>query len=384
MDTFLTPLPAPPPVFAPTHADADADDFSSIVALLAMHADFAAPPPAATDFFFHQDDSAQGGAVMPSPPLFLQPTSSTATGKRRRFSPAADDGATDAASRPAKSIRRTQQSSSPPEPEGVQAAAAAAAGARSARRVWVRERSTEWWDRLGAAACPEADFRRAFRMSRATFHALCDALGPAGAGEDTALRAAIPAVCLCRLATGEPLRELARRFGVGISTCHSIVLQVCAALAAVLMPTAIRWPNAPAAAAARFQAASGIPDVVGAVHTTHVPVVAPKADVAAHYNRRLTERNNKTTYSVAVQAVTVTDTEWWDLPSMIAACCVLHNICERAGEELDPDLMQYELDDDDIVLAQDAISCAGTAQTRDGIAHDLLHGSHATDTTFQM
>ena len=158
-------------------------------------------------------------------------------------------------------------------------------------RVWVRERSTEWWDRLSGLACPDAEFRQAFRMSRATFDAICDELGAAIAKEDTALRAAIPAqqrfaVCVWRLATGEPLREVSRRFGLGISTCYNIVLQVCAALTGVLMPKAIRLPlDSPEVTASRFEALSWIPGIVGAVCTDHIPIGPPKENVAEYYNQ---------------------------------------------------------------------------------------------------
>ncbi|MBO8815468.1 hypothetical protein INO90_13910, partial [Staphylococcus aureus] len=73
---------------------------------------------------------------------------------------------------------------------------------------------------MSSPACPEDEFRRAFRMSRATFEAVCEELGAAVAKEDTMLRAAIPvrqrvAVCIWRLATGEPLRLVSKRFGLG-------------------------------------------------------------------------------------------------------------------------------------------------------------------------
>ncbi|XP_052155429.1 protein ALP1-like [Oryza glaberrima] len=325
---------------------------------------------------------------------------------------------------------------------------------RGSRRVWVRERSTEWWDRMrDPAACPEADFRRAFRMPRAVFDKLCDDLAAAVAKEDTTLRAAIPvpqrvAVCLWRLATGDPLREVSRRFGLGISTCHNIIVQVCAAITIVLLTRVVRWPDSHAAAASRFQALSGIPGVVGAVHTEHFRIVAPREHAGEYYDHRLTDRNNKATYSVAMQAVVDADgaftdvcighpgslsdaavleksalyarceaglllghdklgwqqplwlvggasyplTSWmlvpctqtnqtwaqdrlnaqvadaraaavgafrrlrarWqclrraevklpELANMLAACCVLHNLCERSGEELDADLLHDEL-----------------------------------------
>jgi len=353
----------------------------------------------------------------------------------------------------------------------------AAAGRGGGRRLWVKERDHEWWDRMSSPACPEDEFRRAFRMSRATFEAVCEELGAAVAKEDTMLRAAIPvrqrvAVCIWRLATGEPLRLVSKRFGLGISTCHKLVLEVCAAIKAVLMPKAVQWPEAPDAAAgvsATFEAASGIPAVVGAMYTTHIPIIAPKANVAAYYNRRHTERNQKTSYSITVQGVVdaggaFTDVcigwpgsmsdadvldrsalyaqrgaagllqgqwvvggagyplmDWllvpythhnmtwaqhvfnervdgvravardafqrlksrWgclqkrtevklqDLPVVLGACCVLHNICERAGDAVDPDIA-FQLFDDDMVADNPVRSTAAVA-ARDSIAHNLLH-----------
>ncbi|TVU01958.1 hypothetical protein EJB05_52607, partial [Eragrostis curvula] len=188
------------------------------------------------------------------------------------------------------------------------------------RRLWVKDRSRAWWEQCSAADYPEADFRAAFRMGRATFAMLCDALGAAVAKEDTALRAAIPvrqrvAVCVWRLATGEPLRLVSKRFGLGISTCHKLVLEVCAAIRNLLMPRFLRWPDADAAAAfkARFQADSGIPGVVGAIYTTHIPIIAPKVAVAAYFNRRHTERNHKTSYSITLQGVVAPDGTFTDV-----------------------------------------------------------------------
>uniref|UniRef100_A0A0E0KZA0 Transposase Helix-turn-helix domain-containing protein n=1 Tax=Oryza punctata TaxID=4537 RepID=A0A0E0KZA0_ORYPU len=142
-------------------------------------------------------------------------------------------------SRSSKRTRKAPSSSSSPSNtggggEGNKPAAEKGGG----RRVWVRERRTEWWDRMrDPAACPEADFRRAFRMPRMVFDKLCDDLAAAVA-KDTTLRSAIPVpqrvtVCLWRLTTGDPLSKVSRRFGLGISTCHNIILQVCAALTTV-------------------------------------------------------------------------------------------------------------------------------------------------------
>ncbi|CAL9762187.1 unnamed protein product [Musa acuminata subsp. burmannicoides] len=343
------------------------------------------------------------------------------------------------------------------------------------RRLWVKDRSSDWWDYYNHPDLPEDEFRRAFRMCRATFDFLCDELGSAVAKEDTALRAAIPvrqrvAVCVWRLATGEPLRLVSRRFGLGISTCHKLVLEVCTAIRNVLLPRLLLWPapSEAASAAARFEALSGIPNVVGAMYTTHIPIIAPKESAASYFNRRHTERNQKTSYTVTIQGVVDPDgvftdvcigwpgsmpddqvleksalferansgllnNQWlvgggsyplldwvlvpyaqtnltwaqhafnekieevqrvakeafarlkgrWgclqkraevklqDLPVFLGACCVLHNICETKGEEMDPELRCDVVDDE--MVPENGVRSASAMQNRDSIAHNLLH-----------
>jgi hypothetical protein len=343
------------------------------------------------------------------------------------------------------------------------------------RRLWVKDRSRAWWDRCNSADYPEEEFRRAFRMGRETFDMICDALGSSVAKEDTMLRAAIPvrqrvAVCIWRLATGEPLRLVSKRFGLGISTCHKLVLEVCAAIKSVLMPRFLQWPDETAAAKfkERFERSSGVPGVIGAVYTTHIPIIAPKIAVAAYFNRRHTERNQKTSYSITLQGVVGPDgaftdvcigwpgsmpddqvleksmlhqraaagmmheswlvggasyplMDWvlvpythpnltwtqhafnekvgelrrvaveafarlkarWaclqkrtevklqDLPVVLGACCVLHNICELRGEGVDP-AIRCDLVDDE-TTPENPVRSETAKRARDNIAHNLLH-----------
>ncbi|XP_058084993.1 protein ALP1-like [Magnolia sinica] len=359
--------------------------------------------------------------------------------------------------------------------QGVAGSAGVAGQQQQHRRLWVKDRSRAWWDQCNHPDFPEEDFRRAFRMGRATFDMICDELGSSVAKEDTMLRAAIPvrqrvAVCIWRLATGEPLRLVSKRFGLGISTCHKLVLEVCSAIKTVLMPKFLQWPNDAAAAKIKeeFESVSGIPNVMGSMYTTHIPIIAPKISVAAYFNRRHTERNQKTSYSITVQGVVdprgvFTDVcigwpgsmpddqvleksalyqramggllngiwivgssgyplmDWilvpythqhltwtqhafnekigevqrvaheafarlkgrWcclqkrtevklqDLPVVLGACCVLHNICEMRGEEMDPSL-KFQLVDDEMV-PESSMRSVSSMQARDNIAHNLLH-----------
>ncbi|XP_057969524.1 protein ALP1-like [Malania oleifera] len=349
-----------------------------------------------------------------------------------------------------------------------------------ARRLWVKDRSKAWWEMCSSPDFPDEDFKRAFRMSRPTFDFICGELDSAVTKKDTMLRAAIPvrqrvAVCIWRLATGEPLRLVSKRFGLGISTCHKLVLEVCSAIRAVLMPKFLQWPDDARLNTIKtgFESISRIPNVGGSMYTTHVPIIAPKISVAAYFNKRHTERNQKTSYSITVQGVVdhtgvFTDVcigwpgsmqddqvleksalfqranrgllkdvwmvgnsgfalmDWvlvpynhqnltwtqhafnerigeaqrvakeafgrlkgrWaclqkrtevkleDLPVLLGACCVLHNICEMRGEEVEPELMGFELFDDETV-PENAVRSTEAARARDHIAHNLLHHSLA-------
>lgn len=343
------------------------------------------------------------------------------------------------------------------------------------RRLWVKDRSKDWWDKCSHPDFPDAEFKKAFRMSKATFEMICRELDSAVTKKNTMLRDAIPvrqrvAVCIWRLATGEPLRLVSKRFGLGISTCHKLVLEVCSAIRNVLMPKFLQWPDEDKLSVikAEFESISGIKNVGGSMYTTHIPIIAPKISVAAYFNKRHTERNQKTSYSITVQGVVdprgvfsdvcigwpgsmpddqvleksalhqrankgalkdvwivgnsgVPLTDWvlvpythqnltwaqhtfngkvaevqkvgkeafarlkgrWsclqkrtevklqDLPVVLGACCVLHNICEMRNEEIEPE-QRFEIFDDEMV-AENGLRSVGAIQARDHIAHNLLH-----------
>ncbi|KAG6740542.1 protein ALP1-like [Populus alba x Populus x berolinensis] len=348
-------------------------------------------------------------------------------------------------------------------------------GSGHQRRLWVKDRSKDWWEKCNHPDFPEEEFRKAFRMSKATFDMICVELNSVVTKKNTMLRDAIPvrqrvAVCIWRLATGEPLRLVSKRFGLGISTCHKLVLEVCSAIRNVLMPKFLQWPNEDKLKMIKgeFESMSGIPNVGGSMYTTHVPIIAPKINVAAYYNKRHTERNQKTSYSMTVQGVVSpkgvftdvcigypgsmpddrvleesalfkranrgalknvwivgnsghplmdwvlvpythqnltwtqhafnekigeiqrvskeafarlkgrwsclqkrTEVKLQDLPVVLGACCVLHNICEMRNEEMRPEL-KFDLFDDDMI-PENSFRSAGAIQARDHIAHNLLH-----------
>ncbi|KAJ0531898.1 putative harbinger transposase-derived nuclease domain-containing protein [Helianthus annuus] len=344
------------------------------------------------------------------------------------------------------------------------------------RRLWVKERSKGWWKYLDSDECSDGEFRKAFRMSKGTFNMICDELESVVMKKNTMLRKAIPArqrvaVCIYRLATGDPLRTVSSLFGLGISTCHKLVLEVCAAIRSVLMPKYLQWPDQERLQEIKttFGSISGIPNVNGSIYTTHVSIIAPKTNQESYYNRKHTERNQKPSYSTTVQGLvdprgvftdvcigypgslsdeqileksalsqrsklgmlentwvvgnsgyylkdwvlvpyTHQNLSWsqhafnqrldelqmiakdafmrlkgrWgclqkrtevklqELPMVLGACCVLHNICEMHNEEMDVEL-RFNLYDDEMELDGSRGISVNALQARDGIAHSLMH-----------
>nr|XP_004513444.1 protein ALP1-like [Cicer arietinum] len=350
------------------------------------------------------------------------------------------------------------------------------------RRLWMKDRSKDWWENCNRGDFPEEEFRRNFRMSKSTFNMICNELDSSVTKKNTMLRDAIPVrqrvgVCIYRLATGEPLRLVSKKFGLGISTCHKLVLEVCSAIKTVLMPKFIRWFNRETLKKTKkeFEGMFGIPNIGGALYTTHVPIIAPKGNVAMYLNKKHTERNQKTSYSITVQGVVnskgvFTDVsigwpgsmcnnhvleksalykranrgnlkdvwivgnsgyplmDWilvpythknltwtqhffnekigeienvgkeafgrlkgrWgclqkrteiklmDLPVVIGACCVLHNICEIMNEEMDYE-WKFEVFDDEMVV-DSCVRSVNSMLARDQIAHSLFHHGRSTTT----
>ena len=64
-----------------------------------------------------------------------------------------------------------------------------------------------------------------------------------------------------------------------------------------------------------------------------------------------------------------------ELPVVVGACCVLHNICEQRNEVFDPNL-SIELVDDEI-CPESCVPSPSSMQARDTIAHNLLDPAHA-------
>lgn len=115
-----------------------------------------------------------------------------------------------------------------------------------ARRWWVFPRPRDWWEnfvlRIGAE---DASWSRNFRMKSQTLFELVDLLTPYVERRRTVLRQPISpckrvALTVWWLANVASYREVAVRFGVGVSTVALIVMEVCNAIQAHLLPRTVQ------------------------------------------------------------------------------------------------------------------------------------------------
>lgn len=173
------------------------------------------------------------------------------------------------------------------------------------RRFWVQPTKDIglFWERTVQLWTDQRLWLENFRMSKGTFNFVCQELSPYLCRRDTNFRKAIKvekrvAMCIWHLATGEDLRSLGWRFGVGKSTACQIINEVCQAIVDILLPQIITWPTGETLRATvdGFLSTWGFPQCAGAVDGTHIPIVAPPESPADYYNR-------KGFYSIILQAV---------------------------------------------------------------------------------
>ena len=137
------------------------------------------------------------------------------------------------------------------------------------------------------------DWLENFRMSKETFTYLCTQLSPTLHRDNTAMRPAVSveqrvAISLWCLATPAEYRTIAHLFGVARSTVCEIVHETCQAIVTVLLRKYIKFPSAEQVDSAvdGFKTKWGVPQCVGAIDGSHIPISAPLLNHTDYYNRK--------------------------------------------------------------------------------------------------
>ena len=172
------------------------------------------------------------------------------------------------------------------------------------RRVWIKQRSSHFWQYIVKRTFSASDWHENFRMSKETFDYLCEKLRLQIEKKDTPRRPAIPveqrlAICLWCLASSVEYRTVAHLFGVSKASVCLILRDVSKAIVKVLMHQYVQLPKNEdqlCEIVTGFRRCWGFPCCGGAIDGSHIPVSVPSEVRIDYYNR-------KGWYSILLQAV---------------------------------------------------------------------------------
>ncbi|KAL0985639.1 hypothetical protein UPYG_G00159810 [Umbra pygmaea] len=158
--------------------------------------------------------------------------------------------------------------------------------------VWAFNRSTEWWDVI-VSGFTNTQWVQNFRMSEETVIYICNKLGPVMERHTTNFRSSVPikkrvAIALWKLATGSEYRSVSRLFGVSVTTVCRCVQDFCAAAETLLVPEQINFPDPQ-----KFEEIAvytenrwGLPQCIGAIDVSHIPITAPQQYQCDYFNHK--------------------------------------------------------------------------------------------------
>ena len=166
-------------------------------------------------------------------------------------------------------------------------------GTQAAPRMWMKQRSKEWWNDVIGGAYGDRWWWENLRMSRETFVVLCDKLRPYLERHITLFREPVSvearvAVTIWKLGTNVEYRTIAALFGFGRSTVGEIVVDTCDTIAGVLMPQYVRIPQGVEIheMVSGYECRWGFPQTIGAIDGSHIPILKPQESASDYYNRK--------------------------------------------------------------------------------------------------
>ncbi|XP_013405607.1 protein ANTAGONIST OF LIKE HETEROCHROMATIN PROTEIN 1 [Lingula anatina] len=169
------------------------------------------------------------------------------------------------------------------------------------RTVWMKEKSSHWWEHIVNRTFTDGDWMENFCMKRATFQYLCHELRPFLEKNSHRKCYSVElrvAVTLWICGSGMEYRSIGHLFGIEISLACTIFQETVQAIATHLSPKFIQMPTGRRLQniVEGFEAKWGVPQCAGAIDGTHVPIIAPSQNKTDYYNR-------KCFYSIASQVI---------------------------------------------------------------------------------
>lgn len=158
--------------------------------------------------------------------------------------------------------------------------------------VWAHPRSRHWWDTIVPDFTAEQLVQN-FRVSRESFEYICGRVRSDMGRRNTNYRMCVTiqkqvAIAIRKLATGSEYRTISHLFGVGLSTVFNCVQDFCYAVNRVLLPVHIIFPDAYKFVELDtfFENRWRVPQCVGAIDESHIPIIAPEEYPRDYYIRK--------------------------------------------------------------------------------------------------
>ncbi|KAM9344403.1 uncharacterized protein KZ484_016733 [Pholidichthys leucotaenia] len=188
------------------------------------------------------------------------------------------------------------------------------------RRCWMRVRNKDWWERIVLKQFSDDEWREHFRMTRRSFDKLCGLMEGIMSPQDVTVRAPVPlqmriAIVLYKLASCAEYRVVANQFGVHKSTVKKFVYCFCKGMVSSVIHCIIKMPTAEEARAiaTRFEQKYNIPQIIGFIDGTHIPVLPPSDGFKDFVNL-------KGWPSYVLQAVVDDMCRFWDIDCKMPGC----------------------------------------------------------------
>jgi hypothetical protein len=164
---------------------------------------------------------------------------------------------------------------------------------------------SQYWFNEICLNMPDIEFKRHFRLTRTTFEWLCCEIIPllrrevTGSGMVGLAWEQKIGASLWFLATGECFRSIGDRFGMAESTFSYALRDFVNVIISKFLTEKITFPNTAAEISEirnGFKRIGKIPDAIGAIDGSHIPIKAPHLFPVDYFNR-------KGFYSIVLQAV---------------------------------------------------------------------------------
>lgn len=165
---------------------------------------------------------------------------------------------------------------------------------RRPKKIWMKSRDTGWFAHI-LLYRDEEDWIESFKMKKETFRYICDMLrktlqpkaNPLTNRKSVQVEEQV-AICIYYLGCCAELRVIGEIFGYAKSTIWKCVRKVCQGIVNILLPIWIKMPNACECETQSqlFEQRTGLPQIIGAIDGSHIPITPPKEGYSDFLNRK--------------------------------------------------------------------------------------------------